>query len=206
VSFVAQWAFVGMLQVLPICSTSASSDGYKIWEAARGGPAFDRVQMELLTASSHSTPLRLRDWPHDLIQRLEKTPMDPVSSRYAAYLAYLHLLDCGDHSAAGARLDRILGGWSPADPPEYALEAAWFNGIHRRDGDTALRWFDRAEGQTEPWVRLRAQAAVERWAGTTVRARRLVEEALAAVQAAPACGACQYEIDRLHSTASIIVA
>jgi hypothetical protein len=194
-----------MLQAVPMRTGSATSDGYKVWEAARGGPAFDRVQMALLTVSSHATPLRLRDWPHDLIQRLGETPMDPMNSRFAAYLAYVHLLDSGDHSAAGVRLDRIVGGWSPADPPEYALEAAWFNGIHRHDGETAQKWMERAEGRTEPWVRLRAQAAVERWAGTTVRACGLVEEALAAVQAAPACGAYQYEIDLLHSTASIIV-
>lgn len=203
-SFFVQWAFVGMLQAAPIRSTSATSDGYKIWEAVRGGAAFDRVQMELLTASSHATQLRLRDWPHDLIHRLEKTPMDSMSSRYAAYLAYVHLLDCGDHAAAGARLDRILDGWSPADPPEYALEAAWFHALHRDDCDTALKWLERADGQTEPWVRLRAQAAVERRAGATTRARDLVDEALAAVQAVPACGAYQYEIDRLRNTKSAI--
>jgi hypothetical protein len=199
-SLAVQWTLVGVLQAAPLRTASAASDGYKVWEAFRGGAALDRVQMDLLTASSHATPLRLCDWPHDLIQRLEETPMDAVNRRYTAYLAYVHLLDRGEPNAAGERLDRLIDGWSPADPPEYALEAAWFHALHRNDGETALKWLELAKGETEPWVRLRAQAAVERRAGAVARARRMVEEALTAVQAAPACGAHEYEIDRLRST------
>jgi hypothetical protein len=160
--------------------------------------------MDLLTVSSHTTQLRLRDWPHDLIGRLEQTSMDLVNRRYAAYLAYVHLLDRGEHTAAGERLDRLTEDWSPTDPPEYALEAAWFQALYRKDRETARKWLERATGETERWVRLRAQAAVERSAGATHEAGRLVKEALAAVQAAPACGAYQYEIDRLPSTLAVV--
>jgi hypothetical protein len=205
-SFAVQWALAGALQVAPIRVGSAYSDGYLLLQAVRGGAAFDRVQMDLLTVSSHATPLRLRDWPHDLIRRLEQMPMDLASRRYAAYLAYVHLLDRGEHNAAGERLDRMIEGWSPADPPEYALEAAWFHALHRDDGETALGWLKRANGETQRWVRLRAQAAVERSTGTPLTARCLVEEALASVRAAPACGAYQYEIDRLRSMESVMTA
>jgi hypothetical protein len=193
----AQWALVGMMGLLPMRRGAARSDGYLLWELIRGGAAVDELQRNLLVASSHATPLRMRDWPHDLVLRLAEAPADPQGRRYDAYLAYVHFLDRGENRIAGQYLDRLMTGWTVDDPSEYALEAAYFLAARGDDPIAARKWLLLETRDAEPWVRLRAEAAVERAGDGAGRARRLVDEALAALRAAPACGAHRYEMDRL---------
>ena len=54
----------------------------------------------------------------------------------------------------------------------------------------------------EPWVRLRARAALEWATGNEESVRTLVEEALQGLSIARACGAHQYEINLLRDLAS----
>jgi hypothetical protein len=196
-SLSAQWAMVGLINILPIRLTNADSDGYKVWVTIRGGVAFDDVQRNLLIPSSHATPLRLRDWPQGLIRRIADHATDPVSRRYNCYLAYIHFLDYGDSRTAGEYLDKLTADWVTGDPPEYALEAAYFHGFHRRDLLTARTWLTAESRSVEPWVRLRAEAAVEVAAHHLEKARLAIESALTGLREAAACGAHQYEIDRL---------
>jgi hypothetical protein len=184
---------------LPMRRGAARSDGYLLWDLIRGGTAVDDLQRNLLVASSHATPLRMRDWPHDLVRRLAEVPADPQASRYNDYLAYVHFLDRDERQTAGRYLDRLLSDWTCDDPPEYALEAAYFHAFRSDDPIAARHWLDLERRDAEPWVRLRAQAAVERAAGDPERASSLVTEALAMLRAEPACGAHQYEVDRLHA-------
>jgi hypothetical protein len=197
-SYCAQWSLVGLLGLLPMRRGAARSDGCLLWELARGGAATDELQAKLLVASSHATPLRLREWPNDLIGRLVEAPADRRARRYHAYLAYVHLLDRGEPQPAGRCLDGFLSEWTAGDPPEYALEAAWFLAFHRNDVDGARRWLTLQDRDAEPWVRLRARAAVEWAAGRHERARQLAKESLSHLRAAPACGAHEYEKERLH--------
>jgi hypothetical protein len=198
-SYSVQWSLVGLLGLLPMRRGDARSDGYLLWELIRGGTAVDELQRNLLVASSHATPLRMRDWPHDLICRLAEVPADPQASRYNAYLAYVHFLDRDERQVAGQYLDRLMLDWKSDDPPEYALEAAYFHAFHGDDPIAARNWLTREGRDAEPWVRLRAQAAMERAVGYPERAHRLVDEALSLLRAAPACGAHQYEVDRLQA-------
>jgi hypothetical protein len=199
-SFCAQWALVGLLGLVPIRRGAARSDGYLLWELAQGSAVLDGIQRDLLTPASHATPLRLRDWPHDLILRLADRPADPlVLQRFDAYLAYIHSLDRGEIPVAAQYLDRLMADWTSSDPPEYALEAAYFLALHGGDVATARKWLTLETRDAEPWVRLRARAAVERAAGNPENARTLADEALTALKAAPACGAHQYEIDCVHA-------
>jgi hypothetical protein len=193
----AQWALVGFAGLLPIRRGAVRSDGNLLWELMRGGMAVDVLQRNLLVASSHATPLRMRDWPHDVVHRVAEISTDLEARRYNAYLAYVHFLDRGDSQMAGLYLNRLLADWTPSDPPEYALETAYFLALYGHDLPTARKWLTRETRDAEPWVRLRAQAAIEREEGQREKARILVDEALGALRAAPACGAHQYEVDRL---------
>lgn len=99
---------------------------------------------------------------------------------------------------AGHYLNRFTADWTADDPPEYALEAAYFYAFDRNDASVARWWLLAVETKKiEPWVRLRAQAAIELAVGYLGRARLLIDEALAALRTEPACGDYQYEIDRL---------
>ena len=196
-AFALQWALVGVIALVPVNILGVRSDGFNLWEAIRGGEPLDRTARDLLTPASHATPLRVADWPHDLVVRLAALPADPPNRRFHHYLAYIHFLDRGDVESAAANLDELAATRSAGDPPEYALEAAYFYGFHRNDAAGARRWLAIEEKDAEPWVRLRARAAAERASGNTDTARSLISQALALLNAQPACGAWQYEIDRL---------
>jgi hypothetical protein len=187
------WAGVGLIQFVPFRSGTARSDGYLIWSAFVGGPACDRDQRDMLVNASSATSLRLRDWPADVICRLATDRTD----RYSLYLAYVHFLDRRDPRMAGEYLDLLMSKWSPEDAPEYALEAAFFHALYRGDMAAAREWLDREKRDAEPWVRLRARAAIEQCAGNLESAQALIDDALRLIAAERPCGAYQYEIDRL---------
>ncbi|SPE29351.1 membrane hypothetical protein [Candidatus Sulfopaludibacter sp. SbA3] len=202
-SFAAQWSLVGLMNLAPIRLGGSTSDGLKLWEAIRGGAALDWTQRDLLTPSSHATPLRLRDWPGDLVLRLANAPAHPVLRRYNCYLAYIHFLDCGDVAMAGQYLDKMTLDWAAGDPPEYALEAAYFHAFHRHDAATAAKWLALEPKDAEPWVRMRARAAIETVSDHPETAQMLIAGALELLNASPACGAHQYEIDRVGQTIAV---
>jgi hypothetical protein len=197
-SFSAQWALLGVMQVLPMRVGRMTSDGLKVLEAIHGGPDFDTLQATLLTYSSHATRLRLRDWPRDLMSRLLVIQAKLPTRRYHCYLAYLHFLDCGEIELAGRYLDQCMARWTLNDPPEYALEAAYFRARYRNNPDAARNWLSLETRHREPWVRLRARAAIEQASNRPEEARVLIRQALAVLAKAPFCGAHQYELDRLH--------
>ncbi|MGA2133434.1 MAG: site-2 protease family protein [Bryobacteraceae bacterium] len=197
-SFSVQWAVVGLMGLVPFRAGTARSDGFLLWEVIRGGRACDEVERGLLTASSDATPLRVREWPRDLIRRLGEAPGDPASRRYNFYLAYIHFLDSGDVQTAGQYMDRAVADGTTGEAAEFAMEAAYFWAFHRQDPDTARQWLDRENRDAPPWVRRRAQAAIDRASSNPARARAQVTEALAALKAQPACGSHQYEVDRLQ--------
>ena len=171
---------LGVTQILPFRLGASSSDGLQLLEALRGGRAFDETERDFLTPVTYVSLLRPRDFPRDLLQRLVETP-----NRFHLYLAYIHHLDAGRREEAASYLTKLLEAWTRDDPPEYALEAAYF--FRSRE------WLDREpRGALEPWVRLRAEAAVT---GDVT----LAEQALKLLEAAPKCGANQYEIDLLRS-------
>jgi hypothetical protein len=173
---------LGITQILPFQLGANRSDGLQLWEALRGGKAFDETERDFLTPVTYVSMLRPRDFPPRLLDRLLESP-----NRFHWYLAYIHHLDAGRREAAEPHLRKLLEGWTNADPPEYALEAAYF--FRSRE------WLERdPRPAAEPWVRLRAEAAVT---GDVA----LVAEALAQLAAAPKYGANQYEIDLLRGLA-----
>ena len=196
-SFAVQWALVGLASLAPIRIGATRSDGYHLWEAIRGGTALDLTMRDLLTPASHATPLRVGDWPHDLVTRIVPRAHDPANKKFNFYLNYIHFLDRGDVGTAGKFLDQFLALWTPSDPPEHALEAAYFLGFRRNDADAAFAWLEKETRDAEPWVRLRARAAAERAAGHSEACRSIAAEALLQLRAQPPCGAYQFEMDRL---------
>jgi len=193
-STMAQWAFLGVLSLLPAGSGLAMSDGYWLWELLRGGDQGERRQRYMLCNMAHGTAVRPRDWPGEL--------MSPVlaggGDRHEWYIAYVHLMDAGEPHAAFAWLLKALEKPQKSDPPEYALEAAYYLGVYRRDAKQAGKWLGSAGKDTPKWVRLRAQAAVALAWGEADRARKLVGDAERELGAAFPCGSVECERARLR--------
>jgi hypothetical protein len=193
------WLVIGVGNLLPFQLGNVQSDGSKLWEVLRGGAAFDETQRELLSLSSHATAVRPRDWPAGPIVRLAESTGDPVWRRFTCCLAYVHFLDGGDRDRAGHYLHRFLEGWTSDDAPEYALEAAYFFGFHEHDAAAARKWLDLEPRTPEPWVRLRAQAAIAIAEGHPAEARSLIDDALRQLCAAFRCGAHEFEAALLRA-------
>ncbi len=198
----AQWSWLGILSLVPLRKGLASSDGYWLWQLMRGGPDLDRRKRYMLANLSHGTDLRPSDWPPELMGPV----IEDVScgDRHEDYLAYVYFMDLGDPDAAFLRLAAVLEKWHKTDPPEYALEAAYFAGVYSEDAHLAARWLECAGKGADRCVRLRAEAAVALAEGRAGDARRLAEEALARLEDTPHSGHGDYEIARaigvLHRT------
>jgi hypothetical protein len=189
-----QWALIGFLGLMPFRRGDLRSDGSLLWDLLRGGRKADETERDLLVASSYATPLRMREWPRDLIERLWSTVNAP---RYDMYLAYVFYLDSREHARARDCLARLTSDWSADDPAEYALEAAYFRALFDDDLDAAQMWLSREESSYEPWVHLRAEAAVAWAGGDHAAAHARVQQARELIGRATPCGAYRYELDRL---------
>ena len=202
----AQFSMIGVLELCPFNRGHIKSDGYQVWEMCRGGSHVDELLRDMLTETSKVMLLRPGEWPTDLILRIVDIPADPSVKRYALYLAYIHFLDKGDAPRSGRYLRSLLEQWTSSDPPEYALEAAYFFAAHERDAAAGRKWLETETRDAEPWVRQRAQAAVE-WAGARPdRSHAIVEQALTALRKERVCGDRLFEIVRLEELSQSAVA
>jgi hypothetical protein len=92
----AQMCLLGVLELVPLRFGVVESDGLQLWKMARGGAPVDAIARDLLADSVNYTPLRPRDWPADLIERMAGMPAEAHQRRYGLYMAYIHCLDAGD--------------------------------------------------------------------------------------------------------------
>jgi hypothetical protein len=192
-SRLAQLTMLGVLELIPANRKEIGSDGYRLWQVLRGGEGLDALLRDSMAESSNFTAVRFRDWPHDVLVRLA-AGSDP----YNIYLAYLHTMDGGDAEAASQYMQRLIG-TLPEERPfsHYACDAAYWLALYGGDAAEARKWLSRAGEGAELEVRLRAGAAVAAAEGQFDRAESLAREALARIETLPACGANQYEVDRV---------
>jgi hypothetical protein len=194
---VAQWAWLGALSLVPAGRGLARSDGYWLWQLTRGGKELQRRQRYMLANMSHGTHLRPRDWPRGLMGPVIDGPT-PWGDRHDAYLVYIYFMDLGDPDAAFPWLASVLKKWQKTDPPEYALEAAYYAGVCSHDASLAARWLGCAGKDVDPWVRLRAEAAVASAEGRVEASQRLAGVALAKLENELPSGHRDYETARLN--------
>jgi hypothetical protein len=195
----AQMCLLGVLELVPLRFGVVESDGLQLWKMARGGAPVDAIARDLLADSVNYTPLRPRDWPADLIERMAGMPAEAHQLRYCLYMAYIHYLDAGDVPAAGRHLEQLLESWTAADGPHYALEAAYFLAFHRQDLDGAQSWLAREARLSGDSLRLRAEAAVEWAAGDEQQALHLIEQAQARLRTDRPSGNREFEMDCLNA-------
>jgi hypothetical protein len=187
-------SLASVLELIPRYRKGIGSDGYRLWQVIRGGQPVDDLIRESMAQSSNFTALRFRDWPHSVIVRLAAG-----QDSYNLYLACLHTIDSGDLEAAAEYMRRLIA-QMPQEKPQFhhACEAAYWLASHGGDPIEARKWLERAGGNIDPEVRLRAEAAVALAEGQPDRAGRLAKDAVALLRAGRACGSGEYEMDRLR--------
>jgi len=184
---------LGFLELIPYRFAAGQSDGASLWQLRTIGGS-DTMQREILAETSNLTPLRYRDWPRDVLDRLTKSGED-----YDLYLAYLHHLDSGHIDTAAQCLSRLKLDPNDSNAAGYSCEGAWFYAIHRQEAAEARKWLERGVTCPDRGNVSRAKAAVAWVEGDVELARKLAEEALALHDPLSPSGSDAYEIDLLNS-------
>jgi hypothetical protein len=192
-SSLAVWSPLGTLELIPYRFAAARSDGASLWRlhTLKGS---DDMQREILAETSNLTPLRYRDWPRDVLERLATSGED-----YNLYLAFLHHLDSGDIEAAAQYLSRLKLDSKDFNVTYPSCEGAWFYAIHRQDAAEARKWLERGVSCPDRGNVARAGAAVAWVEGDVELARKLAKEALALHDPLSPSGSNASEIELLNS-------
>lgn len=196
-SSAATWSFLTFLLAGLPWREAFKSDMWRLIEIARGAPDVDLALARHLLRLTLETPLRPAAWPAAPIARAAEFAPAPAHRGLFTYLAYLRAVDSGEPLAAAAHLSRLLETADPAEVPELPLEAAWFLARHARNLESARAWFERAPSTIEePWLVLRARAALAFGEGRPAEAAQLARQALEAIAGHPPSGAMAYETAR----------
>jgi hypothetical protein len=198
----AQFAPLGVFSLAPITKGLMLSDGYKLIQLMRGGYYAARLQCYMLGNVSRGTPLRPRDWPPELIRIMTEAPAS-LRGRRECHLMFCHLMDAGEASAAYPWVARLAGKPEKSDPPEYALDIAFYLALHQHDPETARKWLGVAGKGAGAWMYARAQSAIAMAEGRTEEAQWLVEQGLASLATQLPCGDVDCDRDLLNSVLAV---
>lgn len=178
---------IGVVTLVPMHSGGFNTDGARILLLARGGPAAERWCAISSLGAAQLSGVRPRDWDPQLLQRATNPADGSFDYIGAALMAYAAALDHDDIAEAGRWIDGALNAierW-PAPFRSFAyLDAAYFEGRHRRRAPEARAWFQLVKPGApglEKFALLRAQSAVLLAEGDRDGAVRAAREGLAEV-------------------------
>jgi len=188
---------LGFLELLPAVRKGIGSDGYRLWQVIRGGTPVDELVRDSLADSSNLSPLRYRDWPHDVVLRLAES-----GQPYDLYLAFIHSNDAGDIEAEEIYVRRLMASLPAQDLDahgrHYACEIACWLALRANDPAAATQWLERAGTDADWELQRRAHAAIALASGDFDRAAELAEAALADCPMPPPRGFEMWDVERLQ--------
>jgi hypothetical protein len=201
IAFVLNLCF-SLWSAIPIRGRIVSSDGCQILELLRGGPSAELGRLLGVLSAGLANAVRPRDWDAALVERLLSARNGGPGDVMANLYAYYHALDAGEIQRAGELIDQAAAQCEKSRLGSHQsvfVEAAFFEGRHRRDARRAQHWFDMVQrGQLEEQTRLRAEAAVLLAEGRCLEAAEKVEAALTALPRSADPGGALAEEDWLN--------
>lgn len=197
-------AMIFVVTAIPGRTSGFMTDGARLWMLLRGGAASERLGATLALTSLMLGTVRPRDWPPQVLEAATALPDGTLDDASASTGMYYHALDRGEVERAGRYLERALAARDAlpaAARPNFFLEAAFFEGLFRRNATTARAWMDQATGGllVEPQSRLRAEAAVLLAEGREAEAAKGANEGLEAAQRSSYLGMAEAEADWLRA-------
>ena len=163
------------------------TDGARVRMLWRGGPDAERWISVTLSYSYTANGLRPRNWPSELVSRLERHASSSLDGLGCALQAYSAALDRQDLSSAAHWLDLLLSyqdHWPSHLKAPLMLEAAYFTARHQHRAAPARAFLDQSAAGLliEPATRLRSEAAVLFAEGHAGTALATVQRAIEAAQ------------------------
>ena len=145
-----------LFNLLPLASEAQYSDGARLWQMYRRGPWCDFHCANYYMGLSQTTPLRPREWPTPMVERAAEFAAQLPQPAGSFAMAYAHFLDRGDWQRAVDWLERAHLASEHGSKFSHALavDRAFIEAFHRRDGLEAKRWFEQAsmlDDSTDYW-------------------------------------------------------
>jgi len=133
--------------LIPYTINGRSTDAKLLLGLGRRGPSADRLAtiLYLLAIDSRGTPPR--DWPAESLSTLEHVSGNSAYSEVGMMFVYFCAMDGGDPARIAVALERVLAMASQMNPDSrraYFAEAAFVQGIFRKDATLARAWLDDA--------------------------------------------------------------
>jgi hypothetical protein len=177
-----------------------ATDGAQLATWLWGGLPAEVSKILLTLTATLARGGRPRDWDTGLVAGLLERRTGTAADAGANLYGYYHALDTGQFDRAGELLQLALR----QSHPEYfdgaiCLEAAFYEGLYRRNAAAARAWLQRAPAHAaQKQTRLRAEAAVLLAEGRWEEASAKVEAGLAATADSEDPGGAIAEADWLR--------
>ena len=138
---------IAVSSLIPYTINGRSTDAKLILGLLRSGPTADRLAtiLYLLTIDGRGIPPR--EWPADSLSALEQDGGTSAYAEVGQIFVYFRAMDSGDPARISAALERVLAlapRMNPDSRRAYFAEAAFVQGIFRKDVRLAKAWLEDA--------------------------------------------------------------
>ena len=202
---------VSFASLIPNRAGGFPSDGAQLLGLLRRDADSEKVTMIMLIQSLTLSGTRPRDWPEELLEKLNAhESKQPLYNTAAGSMAYSHYLDRQQYDLAQTYLEKSVSNFD--DLPNgmrqgFAMEAAYFWAVHRQDLAKATYWLERGTGGlVEPSARSRVEAAVLLLKGDFQEALEKIREARAHLPSSIDRGGALAEEEMLNAMEATIAA
>jgi len=130
---------------IPMTIGAEATDAKLLIRFARA-PSESFAAISQIWALDHAG-MQPRDWPPEVVNQLAPRTADDTFGPVARQYQYLYLRDCGDPSEAAVALESILAVANkllPDDRRGYFSEAAFHQGVFRKNAALAAEWLEEA--------------------------------------------------------------
>jgi hypothetical protein len=161
---------------VPMTVGGSHTDAKVLRTLAGKGPSSERFAAILYVMAIDNRGVEPRQWPREILDKLAgDAHEDPHCQEFvgeAATLLHVHAFDLGDAAAMAGALEKVLG-WSHRMRPDlrrvYFAEAAFFQGVFRKNGVLARAWLEDAR-------KVKGGVALQDWDAAPLAAIALAEE------------------------------
>jgi hypothetical protein len=138
---------IAVSSLLPYTINGRPTDAKLLLGLLRPGPAADRLATILFLLAIDSRGIAPRDWPADSLHVLEGEGGNSAYCEIGRMFVYFCAMDGGEPERIAEALERVLALSDRLNPDSrraYFAEAAFVQGIFRRDATLARAWLDDA--------------------------------------------------------------
>jgi hypothetical protein len=156
---------------VPMAVGGSQTDARILLTLAGKGPAAERLAAILYVMAIDNRGVAPHQWPREMLDKLAGNSQERAFLGEAATLLHMHAFDSGDAEAAARALEQVLGSSRRLRPDlrrGYFAEAAFFQGVYRKNAALARAWLEDAR-------KVKGGAALKNWDAAPLAAIAIAE-------------------------------